>query len=151
VSEDCHAVVSLIEHFYKQAQDNALVWSKTNILQLIKYIKLEDVYKMEACYFPSKTNPQVLCLQEEEHSSASTPGKDIEDEDNHKCVAVAVVLDSAGKTKKQQKIDSFMATFPQHLLKAYRKNQNSTIAQSRLFHHLTEKAAQASYRYKETC
>jgi len=62
VPEDCHALVSLIKHFYEQAKGNEWVWSKTNVVQLVKYVKLDDIYKMRACYFASKNDPQVLCL-----------------------------------------------------------------------------------------
>jgi len=57
--------------------------------------------------------------------------------------------DSAGKTKKQQKIDSFVATFPKRLLQAYRDNCNSKVVQNKLFHHLTNKAARAEYNHKK--
>jgi len=84
---------SLIKCFYKQAGDN-LIWSMTNIVQLVKYVKLDEVYKMCACYFASKSDPQVLCLQEAEHSLASTPGKDLEEDDED----VDVMPDLARKT-----------------------------------------------------
>jgi len=145
VPEDRHAVVSLIKRFYEQAKGDELVWTKSNILQLVKYVKLDDIYKMRACYFASKIDPQVLCLQEEEHNSNPSPGKDQEEEE----VSVAPAPDSAGKTKKQQKIDCFVATFPKHFLQAYRDNRNSKIAQNKLFHHLTDKAAQANYQHKK--
>jgi len=145
VPEDRHAVVSLIKRFYEQAKDDELVWTKSNVLQLVKYVKLDDIYKMRACYFASKTDPQVLCLLEDE-VSASTPAKNLEAEDDDVSVAAP---DSAGKMKKQQKIDCFVSTFPHRLLKAYRDNRNSKVAQNKLFHHLTNKAAQAEYNHKK--
>jgi len=143
--EDHHAIVALIHHFYEQRKESERsVSSKENVLQLVKYVKLNEIYKLRACYFASKKDQQVLCMLEDE-VSGPTPATYVERDDEESVTG----QDSGAKPKKQQKIDCFVATLPKCLLKAYCDNCHSKIAQNKLFYHLTNKAAQEEYNHKK--
>jgi spore coat polysaccharide biosynthesis predicted glycosyltransferase SpsG len=60
LDKEHHAVVSIINDIYKTTDDNEPVWTKSNILCLTKYVALDDVFKLLACYFAVKHDPSVL-------------------------------------------------------------------------------------------
>ena len=55
---------------YNSAPLSQKFWRKQNILSLARFVRLEDFFKMRACYLTSKVYPSViLSLEEEEFSN----------------------------------------------------------------------------------
>jgi hypothetical protein len=56
------SIVFIVEAFYKRAQlDGMDPWSKgDNVNKLIKYVPLDQVSKIRACYHTAKQDPSVL-------------------------------------------------------------------------------------------
>ena len=47
------------------------LWRKKNILSLSRFVRIEDVFKLCACYLTAKLDPYVIVSMEEEESSNS--------------------------------------------------------------------------------
>jgi hypothetical protein len=55
-----HEVVSVIDQFYKNAAPGNEVWSKANILKLVKFAPLAQVPHLRASYFAAKRNGRIM-------------------------------------------------------------------------------------------
>jgi hypothetical protein len=130
-TENRHAVISLIKGFYESATSNGdMVWVPKNVIQLTRFVKLEYVYKLRACYFVSQKDPLVLCLQQEEVGSEATLDDSTEQEQDEQ-------EDKGGDSLRQKKIDKFVSVFPVELVSKYRENRNDEKVQQELFNHLS--------------
>jgi hypothetical protein len=55
-----HEVVSVIDQFYENAAPGNEVWSKANVLKLVKFAPLAQVPKLRASYFAAKRNGRIM-------------------------------------------------------------------------------------------
>jgi hypothetical protein len=55
-----HEVVSVIDQFYENAAPSNEVWSKANVLKLVKFAPLAQVPKLRATYFAAKRNGRIM-------------------------------------------------------------------------------------------
>jgi hypothetical protein len=63
--EDRHAVVSVIDRFYKdKALDGRPIWTTKNVLRLVEYVALDDVKKLLYCYLAAKQDPSVFVFDD---------------------------------------------------------------------------------------
>jgi len=101
------------------------VWTKANVLELSKFVELDDVYKLRACYFTAKKDPSVITRTREEISTRPVP----EDEGN-------------------QAIDEYFSWRPKELMQLYLedKDQNNgkrdLDLQMKVWNHITNFVAQ---------
>jgi hypothetical protein len=59
--KDRHAVVRLIDGIYTSIKfDNVPIWTKSNILELVKYAPLGDIGKLRSSYLATKIYPSVF-------------------------------------------------------------------------------------------
>ena len=63
------AVMGIIRDAYNSTPINKKVWRKQKILSLAIFVRLEDVFKLRACYLTAKVDPSVIVRLEEEESS----------------------------------------------------------------------------------
>ena len=59
-------VMNVISSIYNDVLPNEKVWTKVNVLRLTKFVKLDDVFKLRACYLTAKADPSVITRVEEE-------------------------------------------------------------------------------------
>ena len=65
------AVMGIIHGAYNSTYLNQNVLRKQNILSLAIFVRLEDVFKLRACYLTAKVDPSVIVSLEEVDSSNS--------------------------------------------------------------------------------
>jgi hypothetical protein len=58
--ENCLTVVNRIDTFHGEASPGQSAWVKDNVLQLTKYIPLDQVPNIQACYMATKIDPSVV-------------------------------------------------------------------------------------------
>jgi hypothetical protein len=66
--EHCHAVVAMIDHFYRKAEEDereaTTPWTVQNINNLLKYVALENIGQLRRCYITLKMDPSVFVESE---------------------------------------------------------------------------------------
>ena len=92
------AVMGIICDAYNSTPSNQNVWRKQNILSFFRFVRLEDVFKLRACYLNAKVDPTVIVSLEEEESSNS-------------------------KNDSASPIDKFCSWKPSDLLSRYQENK----------------------------
>ena len=65
------AVMEIIRDVYNYTPSNQNILRKQNILSLARFVRLEDIFKLHACYLTSKVDPSVIVRLVEEESSNS--------------------------------------------------------------------------------
>jgi hypothetical protein len=138
-TEERHSIVGLIDKFYKNASETEIVWSRANVLKLTRFVKLDDVYKLQGCYFASKKDPLILCLQEEE----------VGNDDINSVSPIGIYDNEDGcaipSPQQQGKIDTFLSLFPSELIGKYSANKKDAKMQRELYNHHTNRAAQSEW------
>ena len=102
---------------YNSSPSNQNILRKQNILSLARFVRLEDIFKLHACYLTSKVDPSVIVRLVEEESSNSQN-------------------DSASP------IDQFCSWKPSYLLAKYQENKTEISIQKELFLRVTKYVAQ---------
>ena len=64
--EKRQAVMQTIGRFYRDSSFNEKIWTRRRVAYLARYFKLDDVYKLRACYFIAMKDPSVIVHTEEE-------------------------------------------------------------------------------------
>ena len=52
--------IQIIDDVYKSVPENKKVWTKGNVLKLVKYVKLGEVFRLRACYMTAKKDTTVI-------------------------------------------------------------------------------------------
>ena len=124
--EERHDTIRLMDGIYAQAKaDNQPVdWSKETVVALTKYVKLEEVVKLRACYLASKKDPAVICGEME----------------------VVAVLPPPPKPTN---LDDFFSWKPTKLMDRYMANRTNPKVQKEAFNHMTNATAQSLWNAEE--
>ena len=67
--DQLQVVMVIISDAYNFTPSNQNNWRKKNILSLSRFVRIEDVFKLCACYLTAKLDPYVIVSMEEEDSS----------------------------------------------------------------------------------
>ena len=71
--EDRHAVVRLIDGFYTSSKfDNVPIWTKSNVLELVKYAPLGDIGKLRSLYLATKIDSSVFVYDDKNLLTSDT-------------------------------------------------------------------------------
>jgi len=127
--EQRHSVISIVKATYdRAASDQAPVhWTKEDIIKLARFAKLEDVYKFRACYLNARKDPSVIVGSESDSE------------------AIAATTVEAPKN-----VQDFFSFQPTKLLREYKANRKDSSVQTKLFHHMTNFAAQSMWNAKKS-
>ena len=53
-------LIQIVDYVYKSVPANKKVWTKVNVLKLVKYVKLGEVFILRACYMTAKKDANVI-------------------------------------------------------------------------------------------
>ena len=128
-------------------------WTKETVVALARYVKLDDVHKLRACYLISRKDPSVIVhddgtrikIQEPVNPSESSNASAPQDPQDSAVAAVAraAVVEANGSTARD-----FFHWQPKSLMQDYMMDKKNPQAQAKLFHHMTNYAAQMMWNAK---
>jgi len=122
--EERHNVLAIIKGMYENAApDQPVSWKKHDVVRLSKYVSLEDVHKLRACYLTAQKDPSVIV--------GTDPIREIEE---------VVEQDQTIKN-----IDDFFNWRPESLMQEYRRDRTNVDCQKKFFTHMTNHAAQMTW------
>ena len=120
--EHRHGVLSTIRNIYATTSENEKVWTKVNVVRLAKYVKMDDVFKLRACYFAAKRDASVIIRESEETTTEDT-----------------------SDVSNQANITDLFSWRPDKMLAEYKANRTDPSVQQKFFHHITDKVAEANW------
>ena len=132
--EERHDIVSIIDRAHDTAPTDAPVWTKANVLRLVKYVPLKDVFKLRGCHLAVKRDPSVMI-----------GGSDDVEDDNS--------LDAASTEATahcQEKVDSFCSWKPVELIDEYKKDRSNPSVQAKLLTHVTKFVSRQHWQQAST-
>ena len=157
--EDRHAVVTLIDGFYASNEfQDVPIWTKGNVLQLVKYAPIGDVGKLRSSYLAAKIDPSVFVFddgimspvqpQEEEilptlpnypddKENNNTSFEEKNDHAQQECPVTVL------QPQDQSKIDHVCSWRPHDLFMKYAESRHNVQSQRAYFHHITNFVARA--------
>ncbi|KAI2491962.1 hypothetical protein MHU86_22582 [Fragilaria crotonensis] len=159
--EDRHAVVTLIDGFYASNEfQDVPIWTKGNVLQLVKYVPIGDVGKLRSSYLAAKIDPSVFVHddgmmtpvqpQEEEISPTFLPTSNDPDEEmidntstEEKNGHTTQGPEAGSQPQQQSKIDHVCSWRPHDLLSQYKESRHTVQSQQAYFRHITNFVARA--------
>ena len=125
--DDRHAVVSVIDSFYKDAtMEGKPVWTTMNVLRLGKYVPLGDVGKLRCCYLAAKRDPSVFVFDDCNNMNQTR-------NDSARCLTTQ----QTQQQERQSQIDMIFSWRPVALVEKYKEAQYDKGNQLMLFHHIT--------------
>ena len=127
--EERQNVMAIIDGLYRDAEVGKPIWTKLNILRLVKYVSLDEVLKLRGCYLAAKRDPSVIVFDDKQ----VTAGGGIEE--------------PSGKELEhgQQKIDQFCTWQPKDLVDDYKRAPESKEIQKKFLDHITNHVADAHW------
>ena len=133
--EHRHEVLSIIKSAYDVAAacDDKVTWDKGTVCALARYVKLDDVYKLRACYLVAQEDPSVIV-----HDDGTMPM----DEDGDGTATEAPQEADVAEEARVPKLNDFFHWAPQNLMEPYLKDKKNKEAQNKLFSHMTNFTAQ---------
>jgi hypothetical protein len=117
--EQRNKVMGTIREVYKSTHVNKRVWTKQNVFNLVKFVKLDDVFKLRGCFLTANIDPSVIIRVEEELSEEQ--------------------IDSTP-------VDNFCSWKPSHLLTKYKKHSADKNVQKEFFHHITNYVSKKNWK-----
>jgi len=128
-----HSVLSIIKGIYERATANEepVKWTKEDVLRLTAYVKMDEVYKLRACYLVAKKDPSVIVGTTEEEDKEAAEKAQSESE--------------AQLSNSAKNIQDFFSYHPRRLLDKHKANRNNKEVQCKLFDHLTNYTAQSMW------
>ena len=97
---------------------NKKVWTKGNVLKLVKYVKLGELFRLLMCYITEKKDATVITQVKDEVS--------LEQEDT-----------AYTAQKVLNRIDTLLSWKTIDLLSRYKDNNQDELIQMEYFHHIT--------------
>jgi len=142
--EQRHEVLTIIQNVYDLAEmcDDKPEWTKEVVVGLARYVKLEEVYKLRACYLVSKQDPSVIV--HDDGTVKSKPAAVAAVDSTLPVVAQKAQAEANGSTARD-----FFHWQPKNLMQEYMLDKKNPAAQSKLFHHMTNYAAQMMWDSKK--
>jgi len=126
--ENRQGCIQLIDSMQAEKEEGKSIWlDKCNIRKLLKFVALDDLTKIRACYMVAKKHPEVIVGAE---SSSESP----------ELVAY--------QQKQLQSFKEFkaVALFPSDIIEEYRCNKSCAISQMKLFQHMTNRVARDHWK-----
>ena len=140
--EDRHEVVNLIDGFYTSREfEDAPIWTKRNVMELVKYAPLGDIGKLRSSYLAAKIDPSVFVYNDGMLTPATAPTSDeaalpvmrVENNsDDHHCPP-----HQDREQQQQPMIDHVCSWRPREMLDKYTSTQHSLKSQKAFFNHIT--------------
>lgn len=121
---DRQSVIDIIDKVYSTARPGDRVWTKKNVLDLAKFVGLDEVFKLRACYIAAKKDPSVIERLTEEKS---------------------VVVDEQDNGPHGNMIDKFFSWRPEQLMQSYVENRDDDTVRWKYFNHLTNHVARLNW------
>ena len=118
---DRRVIIGILDDIYNSKQAGKPLFTSTDILKLTKYVKLNEVFKLRACYKTAKVDESVITRVTEELNN----GKVQED---------------------KSAIDQFFSWKPLKLIDKYRQNRNDKNTQLEYFHHITNHVSRLNWQ-----
>lgn len=148
--EQRHDVLSICKNAYDLAElcGDRPEWTKEAVCALARYVKLEDVHKLRACYLVAQKDPSIIVHDdgtrvEEAAASASTAASDSTAASaSMQEPSVAAAAEEAQAKANGSTARDFFHWQPKNLMQPYMLNKKDPEAQSKLFHHMTNYTAQ---------
>ena len=109
-----------IGRFYRDSSFNEKIWTRRRVAYLARYVKLDDVYKLRACYFTAMKDPSVIVRTEEEVTHIVEPNV-------------------------TSRIDVSCSWKPKDLMNKYMTNRENPEEQKSLFAHITNYIARSNW------
>jgi hypothetical protein len=83
--EDRHSVIGIIKRVYEAAEEKnePLLWKTSDVKELAKYVALDDIYKLRACYLTSKIDPGVIVGDTNEDEVIDTTSSNVATVDDY--------------------------------------------------------------------
>ena len=117
-------VIQIIDDVYKLAPANKKVWTKCNVLKLVKYVKVGEVFRLQAFYMTAKKEATVIT-------------RGVKDE-----VSFEQEQDTTHTAQQGlNRIDTLCTWKPIDVLSRYRENKQDELIQMEYFHHITNRVA----------
>jgi len=121
--DERRSIMRLIDGIYSSSTVEGAVWSQKNVLDLAKYVPLNQVFKLRACYFAAKKDSSVITRVQEERSATET----------------------TGMTEDQACIERFVQWWPTTLGDEYVEDRTNVSKRKELFSHICNTVAQKNW------
>ncbi|KAI2510833.1 hypothetical protein MHU86_3619 [Fragilaria crotonensis] len=142
--EDRHNVVALIDGFYSSSEfEDVPIWTKGNVLQLVKYVPIGDVGKLRSSYLAAKIDPSVFVYDDDMLTVQSRKDEEVSLTVPN-CPAVEEEQEYPQEQHQQSKIDLVCSWRPRDLLTKYTSSRHNAENQKAYFHHITNFVARAA-------
>ena len=145
--EDRHAVVALIDGFYASNEFQEVpIWTKGNVLQLVKYAPIGDVGKLRSSYLGAKIDPSVFVHDDGGMLACAVQAPRVEGGAGVPLATLPNDLDTEEHHDpqcNQSKIDRVCTWRPHELLTKYTESRHNVENQKDYFRHITNYVARA--------
>jgi len=146
--EQRHEVLTIIQNVYDLADmcDEKPEWTKEVVVALARYVKLEEVHKLRACHLVSKQDPSVIVHDDgtvKSNEAAAAAAVDSNQDPTLVDVAKKAQAKANGSTERD-----FFHWQPKNLMQEHMVDKKNPEAQAKLFHHMTNYAAQMMWDSK---
>ena len=129
--ENRHAVVSIIDSFYKDtALEGQPVWTTHNVLRLVKYVPLADVGKLRCCYLAAKQDPSVFVIDDGGAPLVQYPPAPLDSSHNTN-------QQTSNNEGRHPTLDTVFSWKPNAIIEKYKEAPTDRTNQLTFFHHIT--------------
>jgi len=121
--DERRSIMRLIDGVYRSSSTvDGAIWTHKNVLDLAKYVPLDQVFKLRACYFAAKKDSSVITRVEDE---SRAPERETAED--------------------QSAIESFVQWWPSSLGDKYVQDRSNRSYRDQLFSHLCNTVAQKNW------